>query len=169
MKTAGSISASSATSDLHQCQTVLHEIGNKFLPAIFGEDIDDTIRGITSLPTKFAGAGIPNPVTNSSVNYETSTLAVSHLSQAIQGKSDFNLLDHENVRRSTRNAYITKRNDSNEIALSHHLDTLRKDGKEQLCRTINRGRDTGIWLSTIPSALNGNLLGHQEFQDAFQG
>lgn len=107
-------------------------ICTKFLPAIFGKDIDDTIWGITSLPTKFAGAGIPNPVTNSSVNYETSTLAVSHLSQAIQGKSDFNLLDHENVCRSTRNAYITKRDDLNEIALSHHLDTLRKDGKEQL-------------------------------------
>ena len=103
------------------------------------------------------------------MNFETSTLAVSHLSQAIQGKSNFSLLDHKNICRSTRNAYISRRDDLNEIALSNYLDALRTDGKEQLCRTINRGRDTGIWLSTIPSALNGNFLGHQEFQDAFRG
>ena len=54
-------------------------IRNKFLPVIFGEDIDDTIWGVTSLPTMFAGTGIPNPITNCSVNFETSTLAVSHL------------------------------------------------------------------------------------------
>ena len=101
------------------------------------------------------------------MNYKTSTLAVLHLSQAIQGKSDFSLLDHKNICRFTRNAYITRRDDLNEITLSNFLDTLRTDGKEQLCRTIKRGRDTGIWLSTIPSALNGNFWTTKNFKMHF--
>ena len=39
-------------------------------------------------------------------------------------------------------------------------------GKAYTQRTIKKGRETGHWLSTIPSAVNGNSLGNQEFQDA---
>ena len=146
-------------------------IATKFIPAIFGEatELDDTIRGITALPTKYCGIGLPNPVTNSTVNYETSTLALSHLSAAIQGKIPFHLVDHETVCTTSRSAYIARRKDLNEIALSDLLDALPlTDGKALIRRTINRGRHTGIWLSTIPSNLNGNFLGKQEWEDAIR-
>ena len=103
------------------------------------------------------------------MNYETSTLALSHLSAAIQGKTPFNLVDHDSVCTTTRSAYISRRKDLNEIALSDLLDALPlTDGKALIRRTINRGRHTGIWLSTIPSNLNGNFLGEIEFQDAIR-
>ena len=103
------------------------------------------------------------------MNYKTSTLAVSHLSSAIQGKIPFNLVDHETVCTTTRSAYITRRKDINEIMLSDLLDALPlTEGKTLICCTINHGRETGIWLSTIPSTLNGNFLGKQEWEDAIR-
>ena len=80
----------------------------KFLPSIFCEaaELDETIRGLTCLPAKYCSIGVPNPVTNSTVNYETSTLALSHLNSAIQGNIPFNLVDHETVCKTTWSAYI---------------------------------------------------------------
>ena len=39
-------------------------------------------------------------------------------------------------------------------------------GKNYSRRIIARGGNTGIWLSTIPNSVNGNILGAQEFIDA---
>ena len=37
-----------------------------------------------------------------------------------------------------------------------------------MSRTIGRGRDTGSWLSTRASSVNGTHLGNQEFKDALR-
>merc|ERR1711884_971972 len=118
-------------------------------------------------PVKFAGMGLPNPVTTSTVNFESSTLQCLHLIQAVKGSSDFCLADHQSVCRSARNEYITRREDKNETTLTSLLSNLPlTGGKAYAQRTIKKGRETGHWLSTIPSAVNGNSLGNQELQDA---
>ena len=37
-------------------------ITNVFLPAIYGEQVDETVRSLTALPVKYAGLAITNPV-----------------------------------------------------------------------------------------------------------
>ena len=88
----------------------------------------------------------------------------------IQGKSTFLLADHEKSMRATRNAHVSRRNAEHDSQLSTLLKSLPDDenGKNYRRRIILRGGDTGIWLSTVPNSSNGNILGDQEFTDAFR-
>ena len=83
-------------------------ISSLFLPAIFGDDvIDPTIRDITSLPVKFCGLGIPNPVSSSPSNLQNSQVSCSLLIQAVQCESVFRLVDHRNSVRASRQLQIS--------------------------------------------------------------
>ena len=70
----------------HLFDPVENAITGSFIPAIYGETVGDSIRLLASLPVKYAGIAITNPVATSQANYNASTLVCSHLSQAIQGK-----------------------------------------------------------------------------------
>ena len=70
--------------------------------------------------------------------------------------------------RDSQNAQQIDRNNRNESQLTTLLDSLPKSSKGQrlISRTIGRGRDTGSWLSTYASSVNGTHLGKQEFVDS---
>ena len=86
----------------------------------------------------------------------------------VQGKSSFLLADHEKSFRSTRSAHISRRKTKNDLQLSNLLNSFPDDECEKNYprRIIARGGNNGIWLSTIPNSVNGNILGAQEFIDA---
>jgi hypothetical protein len=59
---------------------------------------------------------------------------------------------------------------TNESTLAKFLSSLppRTEGHPSLARAIGRARDTGMWLSTIPTHFNGSVLGNEEFQDGIR-
>jgi hypothetical protein len=81
------------------------EISQAFLPALFGDvlDEDDPRQALASLPVKHAGLAIPNPVRSSDMNYEASILASSHLVASVRGVEKFHSADHLAVIRNVRN------------------------------------------------------------------
>ena len=164
-------------------QRVLPEIGphfeevekaihQSFLPALFGEKLSDNlsyVRPISSLPVRYAGLAIPNPSTTSSTNYGDSTLLCSHLIRAIQGKDKFMMADHSAIRKDCTPILRQRKNDTYDQHLTRlllHLPLI--DGKRLLSRSIERAKETGQWLSCMPSQVSGTELGSLEFRDAIR-
>lgn len=105
---------------------------------------------------------IPNPVKSAEPNYKTSILASSHLLAAIRGVEEFRSADHASVMREVRSEVKTRNKAKNDKALNWIVSKLPCDDR----RTIERGKQTGQWLSVLPSSVNGTELSAQEFRDS---
>jgi hypothetical protein len=106
---------------------------------------------------------IPNPITSAEINYRDSTLVCSHLIRALRGQEAFSPSKH----RETRTAVIHACNDrkveeyeSTFMKISRDWDVLKK-------RTITRGKETGTWLTILPTFVNGTELSSHEWRDSF--
>ena len=100
-------------------------ISSTFLPAVFDDAIDPTIRRITALPVKYCGLGLPNPATTCSINLMNSQVSCSLLISAMKGDSKFCYTDHLKASRDSRNAQRIKRNNKFESQLSILLSQQR--------------------------------------------
>ena len=138
-------------------------IANVFIPALFNEpfDPDDPTRALAELPVKFSGLSLPNPVNTANSNFENSILMNAHLIRALNGLTDFKISDHLSMIKEVRSE-IRKRNVEK---CNNQLTNLTKNMSDTERRTIMRGKDTGQWLSVVPSLLNGTVLSPQEFRD----
>ncbi len=151
--------------DIGDCFFELEDaITNIFLPALYGESLKDCTyrRKLSALPVKFAGLAIPDPTAFSEENFEASTLACSHLLAAFQGTESFSSTDHKAVRTAVGAELKSRRTVKLDSALETILGELDCDTR----RTILQGKETGQWLSVMPSTLNGTELSAQEFRDA---
>jgi hypothetical protein len=142
---------------------VKHEISDLFLLALFADKFDksNTYCNLTKLPVKHAGLALPNPVATSDNNYEMSTLMCSHLIAALQGVKTFNSTDHLSVRKTITAELKIRQIETHNLT----LESLLVDQDCDMRRTILRGKETGQWLSVMPSTLNGMELSSQEFCD----
>jgi hypothetical protein len=154
-------------------QRVVPEIGDKFagveraisddfLPALFDDKIceSDKRRALAGLPVKHVGLALPDPTTSAESNHEASTLVCSHLLAAFRGVEPFQSEEHASVRRTVL-AELTKRKKAQfDETLAALLSGLSCDAR----RTIRRGKETGLWLTTLPSTVNGTELSAQEFR-----
>ena len=139
-------------------------LNKHFFPALAGKvDISEIPRKLFALPVKFAGMAIPNPITSAETNYRDSTLVCSHLIRALRGQEAFSPSKH----RETRTAVIQACNDrkleeyeSTFTEISRRWDVLKK-------RTITRGKETGTWLTILPTFVNGTELSNHEWRDSF--
>ena len=59
-------------------------LAERFLPALFGTDLEEDthLRALSSLPIKWSGLALPNPVHSGASNYEASTQMCQHLLDA---------------------------------------------------------------------------------------
>jgi hypothetical protein len=91
----------------------------------------------------------------------------SHLLLAVQEKCLFSFQAHHDTCKAALQGTRAGKLLTNESALSKYLSSLPPpvDGHPSLPRAIGRARDTGMWLSTIPTHFNGSVLGNEEFQD----
>jgi hypothetical protein len=119
-------------------------------------------RNLLALPVKFAGLALPDPSASSEGNYEASTLVCSHIIAAFRGTESFSSADHQSLRKAVTAEIKTRRSDKQDSTLSTILADLDCDTH----RTILRGKETGQWLSVMPSTLNDTELSAQEFRDA---
>ena len=135
-----------------------------FLPALFGEpiDSDDPRLALAPLPVKHAGLALPSPVDSAAEHYKASTLLCGHLLGALKGSHKFSSADHRSTISEVR-AELRERNSTRYgEALTSILRNLPRDTR----RTIQRGCDTGAWLSVLPNAVHGTELSAQEFRDS---
>jgi hypothetical protein len=151
--------------DIGDCFFDLEEaITDIFLPALYGESLKDCDyrRKLSALPVKYAGLAIPDPSATSEENFEASTLVCSHLLAAFRGVEPFSSHDHKTVRTAVTTELRSRRSEKMDSTLVSLLSGLDCDTR----RTILRGKETGQWLSVMPSTLNGTELSAQEFRDA---
>ena len=136
-----------------------------FLPALFGEPLDDPNDPrlhLASLPVKHGGLGISNPQGSAKDSYLDSRQATEHLVASILGESGFNPGTHQMAMRNNRNA---RRELVKRTAEAKLQDVLQPLGPE-LKRCIKRSRENGRWLTVTPSVSCGTTLSKQEFQDS---
>jgi hypothetical protein len=114
---------------------------------------------------KFGGIAIPNPNTSAEINYGDSTLVCSHLIRALRGQEAFSPTV-SSKHRETRTAVIHACNDRK----VEYESTLKEISREWVVlkkRTISRGKETGTWLTILPTFVNGTELSSHEWRDYF--
>ena len=104
---------------------------------------------------------IQNPVKSASQTYKDSQQLTSHLIQSLHDITCFNLPEHLAIRKEFRHQITATRDIENEAI----LDNLLKSLPSLTRRVITRGKDTGQWLSVLPSTLNDTTLSSDEFKD----
>jgi hypothetical protein len=129
--------------------SIKQTLAKTFLPTLFFNeyDDDDPRRALAGLPIRWAGLAIPDPTTSAQPNYEASILLCSHILAAFLGVDVFRSTDHAAKSESSLNNLASK------MSCNNH-------------RTILRGKETGQWLSVLPSTVNGTELSAQELRDA---
>jgi hypothetical protein len=139
-------------------------ITDLFLPSLFADQYDesDPRHNLSKLPVKFAGLALPDPVASSDNNFEASTLVCSHLLAAFRGVEPFSSEEHLPVQKTVIAELKVRKTALNEFTLDSILKGLDCDTR----RTILQGKETGQWLSVMPSTLNGTELSPQEFRDS---
>jgi hypothetical protein len=145
-------------------ESIQDAIEATFLPALFDdvlEENDPRVK-LAALPVKHAGLAIPNPVESAAANFAASSLCVSHLREAIVGETDFRSADHLATMREARQEIKTR----NKTKYDSELDSIVSKMSVDTRRAILRGKDSGRWLSTMPSDVNGTVLSAQEFRDS---
>jgi hypothetical protein len=140
-------------------------LARTFLPALFYADYDvaaDPCQQLASLPVKFSGLAMPNPTTSTAANYEVSIVIWSHLLAALQGMDEFRMADHLAVTREVKTELCQSNLEKNNSELTSLANNLSCNVR----RTILRCKQTGQWLSVLPSMVNKTKLVAQEFRDA---
>ena len=138
---------------------------SSFLPALFGDTFedDDPIRALASLPVKYAGLGLPNPMETGASNYDSSILICDHLLSAFRRvDTTFNTVSHRTTVSAARSELRTRNSERHDSTLQSIVRNLPLSKQ----RTILRGGSTGQWLSVKPTLISGTLLSAQEFRDS---
>jgi hypothetical protein len=144
--------------------SVEQTLAETFLPTLFGDeyDKDDPQRALAGPPVKWAGLAIPDPTTSAQPNYEASILLCSHILASFRGVDVFRSTDHLKVIRDVKAELKLRNAAKSESSLNDLASKMSCDNR----RTILRGKETGQWLSVLPSTVNGTELSAQEFRDA---
>ena len=136
-------------------------IQSTFLPALFGQSPTEEITKITELSVKQAGLALPCPTNTAGDNYKNSTVTCGHLIAALRHRETFRHADHTATMAECRSVLKERNNKDCEERLQKLLQQL----PPQHSRTILRGRQTGSWLTTMPSDVCSTELSPQEFRD----
>ena len=107
---------------------------------IFGREISEQERALFSLPLRFGGMGIQNPVEISDSEFTASAAITRNLTDLIlQQKSDLNLLDRSEMAR-VKASILQRRNES----FKEHYDELKS--KEEDSKFLELAREKGSFI-----------------------
>ena len=133
-------------------------------PAFMGidpGDVDGDFRQVLTHGVKMGGMALRNPVDTASYVHEASKETTSHLiSSLIEPGVRFSVGRHKSVATEARGNYKSERL-QRELA---YLGT-RGEGKPATKRRDKRNSRAGLWLSVIPSRINGTWLSANEWRD----
>ena len=140
-------------------------IRESLLPAIIGRKISDLERRIFSLPVRYGGLGVANPVETCEREYSSSKAITEDLSrlmfQQVQDISQFNKERQESVIRtlkSLKGQHLSAKFD----------DILGTVTTTELKRNLilNKEKGAGTWLTVLPLKDHAFSLNKREFRDS---
>ncbi len=139
-------------------------IHDTFLPALFGETIalEDYRHELSQLSIKNCGLALPNPVESAMLNHQSSTDLCAHLVESVLGKQQFEYQIHKATMTSAREVSQSVKLKAEKEKFSDLMLKLPVDTR----RTLERGKETGTWLSIAPTIVQGTVLSSQEFRDS---
>ena len=137
----------------------------EFIPAVIGRKVSDLEREVLSLPVRYGGLGIANPVNTCEREYSASKLITEDLADLIyQQEQDLSLFDKEKQEHTIKELKSNKekfnsdyhKEISNQIADAHIKRNME----------LNKEKGAGSWLTALPLQEHGFSLNKQEFRDA---
>ena len=153
----------------HLFQPLEDTIRSQFLPIVLnGYPFSETDRKLYSLPTKFGGLGIFNPVSLCDLEFHRSLLATRSLIDLIKAQSvTVSEQRYSEVWKSMHDAKIVLKQEKCAL-YSQYLNSLKQDMSESMRVHIDSLCEKGAssWLNTLPLEEFGFTLNKQEFSDA---
>ena len=140
-------------------------IRSTFLPALFGPHVpapEAKDRDLYGIPVRKAGLGLPNPATSAQECYMTSADTSQYLSDSLRQGGEFSVDTYCEQARHMRKAAKARRDEEYDQIHDQFYDSVRDPDK----RCIGRAKETGAWLTAMPSHLHGTELSAEEFRDA---
>ena len=139
-------------------------ICHKLIPSIIGRNVSDTERGIISLPVRYGGLGIANPVETCHREYQASKTITEDLSDLIYRQlQDLDLFDlakqEDGIKELKKNKELFIKDKQNILLEMCDINTKRMV-------ELNNEKGTGSWLTALPLEELGFCLNKQEFRDA---
>ena len=138
-------------------------IAQTFLPALLNCTIAEAahLRPLIALPVRKGGLGILDPTKTSDHCYSASTAITSLLTDSLVRNTPLCAMEHRRTAAIGRLEAKSHLRLTNDDILSNILATAKPLDK----RRIKRSADTGAWLTTLPTLLNGSDLSADEFHD----
>ena len=141
-------------------------IKESLIPALVGRNISALEREIFSLPTKFGGMGIINPLQAAEHEYAASLEVTQALKQAILDQSvNYDSVDLEQIKNKRKSISSAKQNLNKNrltgILSNNNITSTMSRAIELACE-----KGSSIWLSTNPNKEHGFYLNKLEFRDA---
>ena len=139
-------------------------IRNKLIPAMIGRQVSDIEREMLSLPYRYGGMGIQNPVETADREYMTSINITKDLTQLIFAQDmDITKFDAAKAKETKMNLKALK-----EMSLKQKSEDLNTIMNEPLRRAIESAQEKGAssWLAALPIRTLGYVLNKQEYRDA---
>ena len=156
-------------------QRTVHDISKLFqplenaicaalIPALCGREVTEDQRRMLSLPYRYGGLGIRNPVKRADQEYNASSGVTESLTNLIcQQNQDILQLDREKVKE--RRKELSKENE-NEIKNEFQRVYQIVDEKTKKLLLCAQEKGASSWLSTLPIKKLGYSLNKREFRDA---
>jgi hypothetical protein len=143
-------------------QGIEDALRESFLPALFGDPDTDQLRGLSQLPVKQSGLGIPDPVAQASECFDTSVVSSSELVESLRNNTPFDVNGSRTRGRLRRRERQKKALQETATRLTSQLEPL----PPATVRLISRAALTGSWLTVMPDRLNGTELAAGGFRDS---
>ena len=139
-----------------------------FWPAIFEGTISDHEKQLFSIPVpaRLGGMGVRNPIESAKIAYTTSRAGTRNIVEAIKGKMEFSLPDHNVLMSDAMANMHTTLQQQDEVILNSTLANSELNAKTR--RAIQRAVEgkTSSWLTALPIAHHHFDLSATEFRDA---
>ena len=151
-----------------QFQDIEDAIVQSFLPALFDEDnteLIEELRDRLTLSVKKSGLGIPNPVTSSPENHESSKVITSSLVQSLIEGKNLNAIAYKDEASAKRRSCRNERIQSDQTQFDGMFIAESSKAKQEC---LNRARKSGAWLTLTPDRINGTELSEEEFRDSLR-
>ena len=139
-------------------------IAEDFIPAMFGGDVPHDLRTLLALSVSNGGLGILNPTDTAPHCHKTSKECTAPLVASLLKGTPFVLPEYIKSNREARTKAQTAREQREVGIFSRFLEPR----PSHLQRRLQRTTETGAWLTTLPTWMNGTTLTAEEFRDSLR-
>ena len=143
-------------------QPLENAIRELLIPKLFGREVSNEERDLFSLPLRFGGMGIQNPVDTADSEFMASSAITRNLTDLImQQTTDVDRLDRAEMAK-VKASLLQKRNED----FKKHYDELLSNLPDSKFLELAREKGSYCWLSALPIQRLGYVLNKQSFRDA---